>query len=86
MIAIAFLVLSGFYLTCGFVFAVPFVLLGVGKIDDHAANGTWGFRLLIVPGTILLWPILIARWSKGIHEPPQERNAHRCAAMQGGAL
>lgn len=85
MIASAFLILSGFYLGCGLAFAIPFVLFGVGKIDAHAGHGTWGFRLLIVPGTILLWPILARRWLKGIHEPPEEKNAHRCAA-RGGQL
>lgn len=72
MIASAFLILSGFYLACGLVFAILFALLDVGKIDAHAARGTWGFRLLIVPGTILR--MLAHRWLKGIHEPPEERN------------
>jgi hypothetical protein len=80
MIAAAFLVLSGFYLICGLAFAVPFAVFGVGKIDTHAAHGTWGFRLLIIPGTMLLWPMLAWRWFKGIHAPPEESNAHRCAA------
>ena len=86
MIASAFLILSGFYLVCGFVFVIPFALWGAGKIDGHAAHGTWGFRLLIVPGTILLWPMLAHRWLKGIHEPPEERNAHRCAARREASL
>ena len=80
MIAAAFLILSGIYLICGLAFAVPFAFFGVGKIDPHAAHGTWGFRLLIVPGTILLWPILAQRCVKGVHEPPEEKNAHRLNA------
>src|SRR5437899_3729880 len=80
MIAAYFLILLGFYLFCGVIFAVPFALFGVGKIDPHAAHGTWGFRLLIMPGTILLWPLLALRWLKGIHDPPEERNAHRLNA------
>jgi hypothetical protein len=82
MIASAFLMASGIYLICGLAFAVPFLLVGVGKIDVHAAHGTWGFRLLIIPGTILLWPLLAQRWLKGSPEPPEERNAHRCAARR----
>jgi len=80
MIAAFLLILMGAYLLCGLGFAVPFAFFGVGKIDPHAAHGSWGFRFLIMPGTILLWPLLARRWLKGVHEPPEERNAHRCAA------
>jgi len=80
MIAAVFLTLLAIYLLCGSVFAIPFVLVGVGKVDPHAKHGSWGFRLLILPGTIMLWPLLARRWLSGIHEPPEERNAHRLAA------
>jgi hypothetical protein len=80
MIAPFLLILTGIYLISGFVFAIPFAFVGVDKIDPHAAHGTWGFRLLIMPGTILLWPLLARRWFKGVHEPPEERNAHRLSA------
>ena len=59
------LIVSGIYLACGFVFTIPFVLAGAKRIDPHAAHGSWGFRLLIVPGTIFLWPLLARRWSSG---------------------
>lgn len=71
---------SALYLLAGIAFAIPFVLVGVGKIDSHAARGTWGFRLLILPGCIFLWPLLARRWLGKIQEPPEERNAHRMAA------
>jgi hypothetical protein len=86
MIAAFLLSVTGVYLLCGLVFAVPFALLGVGKIDPHAAHGTWGFRLLVVPGTTLLWPLLARRWLMGIHEPPEENNAHRCAARKAAQV
>jgi hypothetical protein len=74
--------LAGVYLASGLVFAIPFVLRGVTRIDPHAEPGTWGFRLLIVPGTVFLWPILARRWMCGATHPPEERNAHRRAAGQ----
>jgi len=80
MIAETLLIASGIYLLCGVAFAIPFVLVGVRKIDPHAAHGSWGFRLLIIPGTIFLWPLLAWRWLKCVHEPPEENNPHRCAA------
>ena len=72
------------YLLSGLVFAIPFVLVGVNKIDPHAAHGSWGFRVLIIPGTMFLWPLLARRWLKGIHEPPEENNPHRYAARNSG--
>ena len=81
MIAAAFLILLGIYLACGLVFAIPFALIGVKRIDPHAAHGSWGFRLLIIPGTVVFWPLLLCRWLKGVHEPPEEKNPHRCATQ-----
>lgn len=80
MIAELLFLAAGIYLLCGLFFAIPFVLVGVAKIDPHAAHGSWGFRLLIIPGTMFFWPLLARRWMTGNHEPPEERNAHRCAA------
>ena len=80
MIVEILLVASGIYLFCGLAFAIPFVLVGVSKIDPHAAHGSWGFRALIIPGTMFLWPLLARRWMKGVHEPPEENNPHRGAA------
>ncbi len=80
MIAAAFLMLLGAYLACGLVFAIPFALAGAKKIDPHATHGSWGFRVLIVPGTMALWPLLLRRWTAGVHEPPEECNAHRRAS------
>ena len=42
IIATAFLLLLAGYLACGLLVAIPFVLLGVNKIDPHAARGSWG--------------------------------------------
>ena len=80
MIAATLLILLAVYFLCGLLFAIPFVLLGVKKIDPHAAHGSWGFRLLIIPGTMVLWPFLLRRWRSGVREPPEERDAHRQAA------
>ena len=71
------LILMGIYLTCGVLFAIPFSLFGARKIDPRAFQSTWGSRLIIVPGVVALWPILIQRWLCGVREPPGENNAHR---------
>ena len=86
MIAAIFLITLGIYLACGLVFAIPFALIGVKRIDPHATHGSWGFRLLIMPGTMALWPLLLRRWMSGVHEPPEECNTHRRAAKSSTSL
>lgn len=70
---------AGLYLLVGVLVAVPFAFRGVGRIDPSAREGTLGFRLLILPGSIALWPLVLRRWRSGA-PPPAERNAHRLAA------
>ena len=64
----------GIFLALGLIFAVLFVTFGAGKIDPAAAKGTIGFRLIILPGAIVLWPWLAIRWWRAAL-PPQQRNA-----------
>ena len=82
MIAAALLIVLGAYLACGLVFAVPFAFIGVNRIDPHAAQGSRGFRLLIIPGAMAFWPLLLRRWMSGMKVPPEECTAHRRAARK----
>ena len=70
----------GIYFAAGFVFGVAFAFGGgVKRIDPAAAGGTWGFKLLIIPGCAIFWPLLLKRWLKS-EPPPEEKSAHRRAA------
>ena len=60
-LAVGVLVAAGAYLALGLLFAVPFAARWAGRLDPAAKAGTPGFRLLIVPGAILLWPLLLGR-------------------------
>lgn len=71
---------AGAYAGVGLLFAIVFVIAGARRIDPVAAGGTWGFRLLILPGAAALWPYLALRWARGASAPPRERNAHRDTA------
>lgn len=73
-------ILLGVYAALGLIFALAFVTRGVGRVDPAAREGTWGFRLLILPGTVALWPLLARRWLVGVTAPPEEKNPHRMAA------
>ena len=72
--------LVGLYLLLGILFAIPFVVQWVGNMDPNAKEGSPGFRILISPGVIALLPLLLRRRLRGIHQPPEEKNAHRIAA------
>jgi hypothetical protein len=69
--------LAGAYLAAGVLFAVPFAFRLVNRLDAVAARGTLPFRLLLIPGATLLWPLLLIRWLRGVQSPPIERTAHR---------
>jgi hypothetical protein len=49
------------YATVGAVVAMGFLLFGVGRISPEA-RGSYLFRLLVLPGIIGLWPLVLWRW------------------------
>jgi hypothetical protein len=71
---------AGVYLGVGLGFAVAFVARGIGRLDPRTRDATWGFRLIVLPGAMALWPLLLARWLGGAAGPPVESTAHRRAA------
>jgi hypothetical protein len=56
------LIMISVYLFTGLVFAIAFITKGVEKVDEGANNAGWGFRLIIIPGTIVFWPVLLKKW------------------------
>jgi hypothetical protein len=48
--------------TPGLIVAVAFLSVGIDRID-HAAVGAYAFRPLLIPGIVLLWPLVLWRWS-----------------------
>ena len=56
------LVIIATYLACGFVFAIPFVIRGADKIDEGTHGATWGFRIIILPASVVFWPLLLKKW------------------------
>ena len=76
---IAMLIVAAFYLyaSIGLVFSLSFVTIGVKRVDAQAVASGMGFRILILPGCVAFWPLLLRRWMAGSGEPPEERNPHR---------
>jgi hypothetical protein len=50
------------YLVCGVLFAVPFLYRWIEKTDESSAGASWGFRLIILPGCIVFWPLLLRKY------------------------
>jgi hypothetical protein len=66
IIVTVILLIAACYLAAGLLFAVPFVLKGVMRIDEGAVGSGWGFRLIIIPGTIVFWPLLLKKWINAV--------------------
>lgn len=68
------------YFIIGAVFALLFVTVGISRFDPATRGASIGFRVLIAPGAMALWPVLVRRWMAG--RLPQEQNAHRRATRE----
>ena len=64
------------YVVAGLLFVGPFLRFGAARIDPITTESTWGFRLVVIPGIVALWPLLGWRWLLR-RRAPQERNPHR---------
>jgi hypothetical protein len=53
------------YAAAGAVFALLFLTLGLTRIDNGAKGAGLVFRLMILPGLIALWPLMLVRWLVG---------------------
>ncbi len=72
------------YLAAGACFAIPFALRWVGRTDPAARDGSPGFRLLLLPGATLLWPLLALRLNRSRSAPAAGPDAHRPAEAPSG--
>ncbi len=51
----------GIYIAIGFVFSLLFSFVAAGWIDPDAKRMKFSVRLLIIPGTTLLWPLMLIK-------------------------
>jgi len=49
------------YGAAGVVLALVFLLWGIDRVDP-SARGAYAFRPQLIPGLVLLWPLVAARW------------------------
>jgi hypothetical protein len=75
--------LASLYLLAGLLFAAVFLSIGIGRIDPNAKGTSLGFRLVVLPGVVVLWPLLAWRWLRGVRHPPDECSPHIRASRRG---
>ena len=61
LIQILLLLVLG-YVMVGLVVGLLFVLRGVGRVDPASAGSPFVFRLVILPGCVGLWPVVLGMW------------------------
>jgi len=53
----------------GVLFAVVFVTKGISRVDPVTKGSGAGFRLIVLPGSAALWPLLLVRWIRQTRRP-----------------
>lgn len=79
--------LATLYVACGTLVAALFVARWRRSFDPSAAVGSWGFCVLIVPGIVALWPVILMRvWRRSAADAVERpvsaeglRRSHRIA-------
>jgi hypothetical protein len=59
--AVNLLTFGMWYLYAGGVVAIVFLTFGLNQMDENA-RGAWIFRPLLIPGVLLIWPLVLWRW------------------------
>ncbi len=57
----AIFMVARFWLIAGGFVAAAFLTIGIDRIDEDA-RGTYVFRPLLLPGVLLIWPLVLWRW------------------------
>ncbi|MBV6652865.1 MAG: hypothetical protein KI786_03865 [Mameliella sp.] len=50
------------YTLIGLAFGIWFVFKGISKVDAGMNGSNWKLRLLLLPGTIGLWPLMLRKY------------------------
>ena len=63
-IATSILAIVSIYAAVGILVGTAFVLVGVSRVDQSAtgSGAPWHFRLAILPGSAMLWPLVLRWW------------------------
>jgi hypothetical protein len=68
MLLAIILLLALIYLIAGFIFLFPFLFKGIHAVDEGAHGSSNGFYIIIIPGIVLLWPLLLKKWMQALRQ------------------
>lgn len=60
--AVGFWIVVGAYDAIGILLLVPFHLKALKVLDNQAEGSSWGFRILVTPGLVAFWPLVLLKW------------------------
>ncbi len=63
---------SALYAVLGVCVALAFVVLGVTRVLPQPATVTIPARVLLFPGAVVLWPVVVRRWLQAARSGPRE--------------
>lgn len=49
------------YLILGLIYSVYFYVSGAAKVDEGTQGTPWHFKLIIFPGVVLFWSVLLLK-------------------------
>ncbi len=73
--------IAAVYGTAGALVAAVFLFWGIEQVDKNA-RGAWAFRPLLIPGLVLLWPLVLWRWYRLTHGWDEARRHRPPRAVQ----
>lgn len=50
------------WFAAGVLVGLPFLAFAAGRVVEGAAGSSLMFRLMMLPGAALLWPVVLHRW------------------------
>jgi hypothetical protein len=68
---------AGAYALAGVMLLIPFHRFALPRLDESANGASRGFRVLVSPGLVALWPVILRKWLAArrggeVHGSPDE--------------
>ena len=61
------------YILAGCCFLPFFYKKGIQVIDESVKGSSAGFYIIIIPGVIVFWPVLLRHWRKTLKQKTNEQ-------------